>query len=318
MNSTSDTSPGRLPRTRAYMVGHRAGMSQRSIVAIDPRQPRTGSPLTTAVLRYSHQENWPPRYGTPPAPTPEFRARNVAVHRLSDRGAVVTTASHGTSPQGFEAEWKVIQILTVDGELISRCELFDETDLEAAITRFDELSRPTTRLENNASRAAERLRALFAARDWRAIAELYADDISADDRRRVIGGGPRSGRDAEVANLRAMADLGASQMDSTVLATRGTQLVLHRTHAAQDDSRFEASFLSVTEINTDGQIVRVVGFDVDEIDAAIRRPRRPISRRRRGRMREYLVSTHAGLCRREQARTTRDHSGLGDHRSPAS
>ena len=198
------------------------------------------------------------------APTPEFRARNVAVHRLSDRGAIVTTASHGTSPQGFEAEWKVIQILTVDGELISRCELFDETDLDAAIARFDELSRPAPQLDNAASRVTERLRALFAARDWRGIAELYADDISADDRRRVIGGGPRSGRDAEVANLRAMADLGASQMDSTVVATRGTRLVLHRTHAAQDDSRFEASFLSVTEINTDGQIVRVVGFDADE------------------------------------------------------
>ena len=203
------------------------------------------------------------------APTPEFRARNVAVHRLSDRGAIVTTASHGTSPQGFEAEWKVIQILAVDGELISRCELFDETELDAAIARFDELSRPAPQLDNAAIRVTERLRALFAARDWRGIAELYADDISADDRRRVIGGGPRSGRDAEVANLRAMADLGASQMDSTVVATRGSRLVLHRTHAAQDDSRFEASFLSVTEINTDGQIVRVVGFDVDEIDAAI-------------------------------------------------
>jgi hypothetical protein len=29
-----------------------------------------------------------------------------------------------------------------DGDLISRCELFDEADLDAALARFDELSLP--------------------------------------------------------------------------------------------------------------------------------------------------------------------------------
>ena len=43
-------------------------------------------------------------------------------------------------------------LLTVDGDLISRCELFDEADLDAALARFDELSRPAPRLENAASR----------------------------------------------------------------------------------------------------------------------------------------------------------------------
>ena len=31
--------------------------------------------------------------------------------------------------------------LTIDGDMISRCELFDESDLDAALARFDELSR---------------------------------------------------------------------------------------------------------------------------------------------------------------------------------
>ena len=31
-----------------------------------------------------------------------------AVHRLSDLGAVVTHAAHGTSQEGFEAEWRMI------------------------------------------------------------------------------------------------------------------------------------------------------------------------------------------------------------------
>ena len=41
--------------------------------------------------------------------------------------------------------------------MINRGEVFDEADIDAAIARFDELSRPTRRLENAASRVAERM-----------------------------------------------------------------------------------------------------------------------------------------------------------------
>ena len=74
------------------------------------------------------------------------------MHRLSNLGAVVTHAAHGTSQEGFEAEWREIDLLTVDGDMINRCEIFDEADLDAALASFDELSRPTPRLENAASR----------------------------------------------------------------------------------------------------------------------------------------------------------------------
>jgi hypothetical protein len=36
----------------------------------------------------------------------------------------------------------MIFIFTVDGDLVSRYEFFDETDLDAALARFDELSQP--------------------------------------------------------------------------------------------------------------------------------------------------------------------------------
>ena len=45
----------------------------------------------------------------------------------------------------------MIQLLTVEDDLISRCELFDEADLDAAIARFDELDRPAPLLENAAT-----------------------------------------------------------------------------------------------------------------------------------------------------------------------
>ena len=99
------------------------------------------------------------------------------MHRLSKLGAVVTHAAHGISQEGFDAEWRDVDILTVEGDMVSRCELFDETDLDAAIARFEELSRPAPRLENAASQANERFHACFAARDWDAMAEISADDI---------------------------------------------------------------------------------------------------------------------------------------------
>ena len=94
-----------------------------------------------------------------------------AVHRLNDLGAVVTNAAHGTSQEGFDAEWRAIDLLTVEGDLINRCEVFDEADLDAALARFDELQPQTPRLENAASQVAERfhgaLRGPRLGRAWR-------------------------------------------------------------------------------------------------------------------------------------------------------
>ena len=72
------------------------------------------------------------------------------VHRLNGLGAVITYAAHETSHEGFAAEWRGIAVFTVDGDLVNRCEVFDEADTDAAIARFEQLSRPA-RLENAAS-----------------------------------------------------------------------------------------------------------------------------------------------------------------------
>ncbi len=67
-----------------------------------------------------------------------------AVHRLSGLGAVVTHAAHGISQEGFDAEWRMVNLFTVEGDLIRRCEIFDEADLDAALARFDELGGPVS------------------------------------------------------------------------------------------------------------------------------------------------------------------------------
>ncbi len=192
------------------------------------------------------------------------------VHRLSDLGAVVTWTATGTTEQGFDAEWRGIHVLTVDGDLLSRFEVFDEADLYAALARFDQLSQPAPRLENAASRVCERYLAHFAARDWDALAEVLANDISVDDRRRVVNAGTRHGRDAEIANLRATADAGFTHITSVVIAARGERLILTRTAGHDRGSEeFLSDALGVLEISSHNQIAAIVIFDLDDFDAAI-------------------------------------------------
>jgi class 3 adenylate cyclase len=196
----------------------------------------------------------------------------VAVHRLNDRGAVVTHAAHEASHDGFVAEWRVITVVTVKGDMIDRCEVFDEADLEAALDCFEGLSRPAPQLENAASQVAERLWSYFALRDWDAIAEILTDDISTDDHRRVVNGGLRRGKDAAlVPDLRVGAAMGATHITPSNIATRGERLALSRTRYWGPDQRPEAfviDVLTITEIDSDERIAALVTFDPDDIDAA--------------------------------------------------
>ena len=203
--------------------------------------------------------------------TPDIIINIEAVHRLSDVGAVVTHATQGRSQEGFDAEWRVITLLTVKGDLIDRCERFDETDMDAALARFDELSRPTRRLENAATQVGERFRSQFAAHDWEAVAGMFAADFCMDDRRRVVNGGVRNGRDAEVEDLQAFADIGINYLTFEVIATRGERLMLGRGDGGNGEQAGAVEFdvLQVVEIDADESMTRVVMFDPDDIDAAI-------------------------------------------------
>ena len=48
--------------------------------------------------------------------SPDTKIYIEAVHRLNELGAVVTHRSHGTSQEGFDAEWRESTFLTVDGD----------------------------------------------------------------------------------------------------------------------------------------------------------------------------------------------------------
>ncbi len=154
------------------MVGSSRRPTPRSIGARSLRRHRTGSNIDH---RRWEQHSSPVTLNAIPPCRVGTSRRTVSiyvetVHRLTDLGAVVTHVAKGTSQEGFEAEWREINVLTVEGDLLNRCEIFDEADLDAALARFEELQPPAPRLENAASRVFERFLAHFAARDWDAMA----------------------------------------------------------------------------------------------------------------------------------------------------
>ena len=201
--------------------------------------------------------------------TSELSAYIEAVHRLNDVGVIVNAVSHETSHEGLDTEWRVVGVITLEGDRINRLEVFDETDLDSALARFDDLTQPVRRLENTASRVAERLLALFGGRQFDAIADILADDTFVDDRRRVVNSGLWRGRDAVIVNLRAFAR--GAKTTSTVIAIRGERLTLARICFANRDLRqvdFDLEMLSIVEIDADHQIAANIVFDPDDIDAA--------------------------------------------------
>src|SRR6478609_866590 len=247
------------------------------------------------------------------------------VHRLSDLGAVYTHAGHGVSQEGFDAEWRGIDLVTIEGDMVNRCEVFDEEDVDAALTRFDELHAQAPRLENAASQVVERFRAHFAVRDWDAMSQAMADNYDSDDRRCVVGAGVRHGRDAAIENYRAVADVGFTSISATVIGTRGERVVLSRLriHSSSRDELpepFRMELLGVMEINASNRIAAVVVFDPDDFEAAYEElDARYLAGEAAAHAHTWSViaEAYAALNRRELPQTTPDWVNI-DHRRGAS
>lgn len=242
-----------------------------------------------------------------------------AVHRLEERGAVVSYVAHGKSHEGFDGEWHEVALVTVEGSLVNRCELFDEADLQTALANFDQLSRPVPRLENTATQTRERLQACFGTRDWEAMSEILAEDISTEDRRRPVNAGTRQGRNAVLEEMSATLEIGVESLTADIIATRGDRLALCRTQTWGRDKRpeaFHTDVFDVIEVNADGQLRARIIFDLDDIDAAFGELD---TRYLRGEAAEHahtwalVTEAFAALNQRTIPKTTSDWASL-DHR----
>lgn len=62
------------------------------------------------------------------------------MHQLSECGTVTTQVLKMTSQEGFDAELRLTYVIVVEGNLLSHVEVFEESDLEVALARFDQLT----------------------------------------------------------------------------------------------------------------------------------------------------------------------------------
>ena len=101
-----------------------------------------------------------------------------------------------------------------------------------------------------------------------------------DDRHDVVNSGFWDGREAVIANLRALAD--SAPTSFTVVATRGERLVLTRMcspNRNQQYGDFSSDMFILAEINAEELISAQVGFNIDDIDVGVRGTRRPVTSR---------------------------------------
>jgi hypothetical protein len=157
--------------------------------------------------------------------TPALTICMEAVHRLSDLGVAVAHTAHGTSQTG--AEWRMVAIFTVEGDLINRCEWFDEADIKAALARFDELSAPALQLENAATRTWPQIVDACNRHDADGFLALTSADARLEDRRKGLRASHEgsAGRKAAQAMCRAPKSW---RMEVEPVAIRGYRLALTR------------------------------------------------------------------------------------------
>jgi hypothetical protein len=194
------------------------------------------------------------------------RVRLDHVPRLSPKACVFAITAQGTIGGGaFERSVLIVNVH--DGHRPRSLEEFDPDQLDAALARFEELSREARapRIENAATRANEELLRRQLARDWEGVVALQAPDARLIDRRSLIGV-DLAGRDY-LDNLRVIFDMGFRSGRSELLATRGERLALFRTVSETEDGT-AVEFLVITEVDASGRIRLSIGFDLQELDAA--------------------------------------------------
>ena len=201
---------------------------------------------------------------------PDISTRIEAVHRLSNLGAVFTHTESGTSHEGFDAEWREVALLTFVGDAINHCELFDESDLDAAIARFDALNAPAPQLENTATHVNMVIADAFNRRDLAGYLGACAADARYDDRRKGLRSeGPIS---AEFGHALLFDAAESWRLEVEPVALRGQHLALSRfvfRDADEADRPIAVDALVALEVNADQLVTYCLIFDPGDLGAAL-------------------------------------------------
>ncbi len=203
------------------------------------------------------------------APDTRLRLDHV---RTCERGLLWVAGWLGTREGGpFEGPWISVSEHDALGK-VCRFDQYDLDQLDAALARYEELSAaapPTARIENAATRSADRFRDAWEARDWERVAEIFAPGFLLIDRRTMMH--LDVDRDQHLEAVRLMFGMTSSHLPFAVLATRGDRLALFRMRFEGSDRSIGASeseWVEVVEMDDAGRFGAIVMFDPDDLDAA--------------------------------------------------
>ncbi len=193
--------------------------------------------------------------------------RTVALHP-APHGIVALLHTGTTTDDGGHLEEPLVYLAIVEHGVITRGELFDDGNLDAARARLAELApEPETGVPSNRAYAAlGRSVDALVRHDGPAFDATHAPEWRNDDR--------RSGVRLETAGLDSIKAVTREVTDSerTLIATRGDRLALfHQVVRGETTAGFawEIETLAIAEINDDDLITETVVLDPDDLDGAL-------------------------------------------------
>jgi ketosteroid isomerase-like protein len=187
-------------------------------------------------------------------------------HGVTSAGRVLGTLAEG----GGAFETYFINVLIAERGRITRYELFEPEDVDAALARFAELRPdPLGVPANSATRAMERARGLIRARDWEACRALASSDFAYEDRRKYAH--VTGGVEVWIRSMEEVASWPGVGVTDALLGTAGDRIMVEREvfSGAPDAGAFEIEVIRLIEFGADGRLVAWINFDVEDRSAAL-------------------------------------------------
>ena len=198
------------------------------------------------------------------------------VHRVDERGLVVTFERYLRTDQIGEPTWRLHVVLTLGHDRYERAIYYPEHDLAEALERFDEVGAqerarsaggpPTNRTSpapNHVFRVVTELLDNANPDDLSAYDRLVAPNVVREDRRSGVADSVMEGRDAMLEMTAAVFDVGFRYDKPELVAVRGERLCLGVAGMVSKTGD-QVRFAAVVRTDLDGMLDRFVFFDLDD------------------------------------------------------
>ncbi len=194
--------------------------------------------------------------------------RYLAIGRDAGAGEVRIEA---VTAEGATVDMSRLVVTVIRDRRAVRMEYFPLDQVDEALARLGELTEPTTQPgQNLAAQTTARINDCVVRRDWETLETLLTEGSVFDDRRAGVSA-TLVGTEAQLANFRAVADVGADRIDTAVVATRGDRLALTRILFVVGDGlpeSVEVEIFFVMEVDAEGRMTGASAFDLADVDHA--------------------------------------------------